>query len=840
MLFLLGLGWGCTPTQHLKKGELLLQAHPAYARNPDRGRDSILQPDSTYKKAKPGKLSVSTDDLWAATKTEPNRSVLFFKPYLGFWNLGVSIEKYGLPLQKVYRWFSSQDNLDERLVEMLKETAGEPPVLVDTTSLAKDAENIKSLYFSRGFFNADVSYRIDTVIGEFANDKAKVTFLVAENEAYIIDDLKFVAEEKLIQTVLTRRQNESFLKVGDLYNESKLAEERNRISSTMRDIGFYRFSPSMVTYDIDTALDRIPSHIPSRTDTSFCRAISVKLKVAGSHKMYRVRNVRLVMEPSQVELGDALIRLPKGVLAEWIREMVDVPANDLRDSLDIDFMVYQSMLGKVNLRFLDQLIALRPGEIWTTNNEKRTQRRLQDLGVFKYALIKYIPNDSSEYLDVEIQTQFLQRYSFKAGLEGFTRNDQVLQSQLPGIGGEIRITDRYLFRGGEHLDLSANGNVAFYRSGPNQPLRLYYEVGAKGQLSYPRFLLPFQSRIDLTRFTPRTNLQATVNSQQRTEFDRTQLGVNWNYSWFHSSLNTRSRSSLSPYIINLIGSNVSPEFEEQIKSISNNFLRSFLELDYLQPRFSSRFSYKFTYSDYLTTRLRSTHQIQPVFEFGGNTPFLIDRIFKGDGQWKDSKIGRLFYGQFLKTAIEYKRFIPLGSRKQELVLRGFSGVVTPWNYATQVPFDARFFSGGTNGMRAWQSNSLGPGAYSVSELGDDTRDFEFLISPGGEVILEANAEYRANVYKFVELAIFSDVGNVWFLPGSNFQFASGKLSKDFYKQLGWDMGLGIRFDFSFFIFRVDIAQQIYAPDLQDFVVKSFPKDLGGSRFQVNFGIGYPF
>jgi hypothetical protein len=50
----------------------------------------------------------------------------------------------------------------------------------------------------------------------------------------------------------------------------------------------------------------------------------------------------------------------------------------------------------------------------------------------------------------------------------------------------------------------------------------------------------------------------------------------------------------------------------------------------------------------------------------------------------------------------------------------------------------------------------------------------------------------------------------------------------------------LRMDFDFFLFRVDLAKQIYAPDVQRFVIKSRGDDLGGNRFQLNFGIGYPF
>lgn len=143
-------------------------------------------------------------------------------------------------------------------------------------------------------------------------------------------------------------------------------------------------------------------------------------------------------------------------------------------------------------------------------------------------------------------------------------------------------------------------------------------------------------------------------------------------------------------------------------------------------------------------------------------------------------------------------------------------------------------------MRGWQSNTLGPGVFSDSTNGEGRSGQGFLLSPGGEFVFETNLEFRADVYKWIKLAIFSDIGNVWFLPGSAVDFEGGQLSKETVLQLGIDAGIGIRLDFDFFLFRIDFAKQVYAPDVQRFVIKSLKDNLGGNRFQLNFGIGYPF
>jgi len=91
----------------------------------------------------------------------------------------------------------------------------------------------------------------------------------------------------------------------------------------------------------------------------------------------------------------------------------------------------------------------------------------------------------------------------------------------------------------------------------------------------------------------------------------------------------------------------------------------------------------------------------------------------------------------------------------------------------------------------------------------------------------------------IEIAAFSDLGNVWYINKKSFTDPSGWFSfKDL--QVGWNLGLGLRFDFTFLVMRLDLGQQVYAPDIKDFVIKNFPKDIGGNRLQYNLGIGYPF
>jgi outer membrane protein assembly factor BamA len=105
-------------------------------------------------------------------------------------------------------------------------------------------------------------------------------------------------------------------------------------------------------------------------------------------------------------------------------------------------------------------------------------------------------------------------------------------------------------------------------------------------------------------------------------------------------------------------------------------------------------------------------------------------------------------------------------------------------------------------------------------------------------MLQTSVEHRFPIYDFLLGALFIDAGNIWLLeaspdfPGGEFKFNT------FYKQFAMDLGLGLRFDFSFFIFRIDAAAPFKSPSAQGDWFNS--SEFNYKNIILNFGIGYPF
>ena len=191
------------------------------------------------------------------------------------------------------------------------------------------------------------------------------------------------------------------------------------------------------------------------------------------------------------------------------------------------------------------------------------------------------------------------------------------------------------------------------------------------------------------------------------------------------------------------------------------------------------------------------------------------------------------YSQYVKVDFDYRYYFMI-DKNHSVALRGFTGVAVPYGNSIDIPFEKGYFGGGANGLRAWPLRYLGPGSYVKPE--ERANDIERV----GDIMFEANAEYRFPIYSFFTGAIFTDIGNIW-LINENETFPGGKIEfSNFFNELAMDIGIGIRLDFNYFIFRIDLAQRTRDPALPKgdrWVMVS-----QGNWFKpvLNLGIGYPF
>jgi len=190
------------------------------------------------------------------------------------------------------------------------------------------------------------------------------------------------------------------------------------------------------------------------------------------------------------------------------------------------------------------------------------------------------------------------------------------------------------------------------------------------------------------------------------------------------------------------------------------------------------------------------------------------------------------YSQYVKFDIDLRYYHKINSG-QSLAYRLFAGAAYPYGNMRILPFEKRYYAGGANGIRAWEIRTLGPGSFRDTSLlyPNQSADMKLLFS----------WEYRFHLFWVLNSALFVDAGNIWSLspsdPRKNVHFRYD----NFYKQIAVGSGIGFRFDFTIFVFRLDFAMKMRDPALPEgerwLPVKREPSL---ANFNFNIGIGYPF
>jgi outer membrane protein assembly factor BamA len=256
-------------------------------------------------------------------------------------------------------------------------------------------------------------------------------------------------------------------------------------------------------------------------------------------------------------------------------------------------------------------------------------------------------------------------------------------------------------------------------------------------------------------------------------------------------------------------------------------------------------------------------------DLGGNTLALITNIFntKKDALGQHTIFGYPF-AQYSKAEIDFRVYRYFGGERQ-FIFRINPGIGVPYGNSSQLIFEKDFYAGGANDMRAWLPRTLGPGqfnraSYGLDSVGKSTRERLKYLDQFGEIKFITNAEYRytlANNFFGSKLkgAVFIDGGNVWRLhktpdnPNGEFKFGN------IWQSSAMDIGTGLRFDLTFFVFRFDAAFKFKDPQFngsdQWVLIKHADELFNAGNFkhtyelthnetynfmQLNFGIGMPF
>ncbi|MBC6605860.1 BamA/TamA family outer membrane protein [Hymenobacter sp. BT188] len=682
---------------------------------------------------------------------------------------------------------------------------GEAPVVYDSTLTQQTVEQLSIYLKSQGFFRSRVT-ATDTVHKRMVT----VTYHITENTPFTYAKLEYIIPDSGVARVVRANQKASLLQLGQRYNETLIGQERARLETLLKNEGYYDFRQQYITLEADTSF--APNTVQLRT-------LIANPAPGTGHHVYSIRHVNFLTDAGAIRFGVK------------------------RDTILRDSVYYLAFRHRFSTRVLDRKLTVRPEQRYSLANTQLTQRQLADLDVFRFNNVNYIKVEPAIGADTTYQLDAVVNASPHKRFQELTEFGATYVAEQVGPFVNARLKVRNVFGGAEVLEFGVRaGFEGQYNrvTGSDIPETvLTTQLGGNINLVIPQFILPWRSGRILSRYNPRTRLNLTYTYVQRPEYTRTNLEGTFDYIWQRSLYHQWVLTPIDVSIIN--ATNISPQFRERLDRLSSEgspLFRSFTQLYVPSINATSLFNS----NDFNQTR--DATFLRLFAEVGGLTRTLYeDRI-------------NLNVYDFAKFTADYRRYHKLGP-KTFFVYR-FNGGIARALTRTDVedadgnvtgsqliiPYDKYLFAGGSSSVRAWKPRRLGPGAYTTNRLEDDgtiVRDYN--LEQPGELLLEANVEYRFPVYSFINGAVFTDAGNVWTLqsdPRSNAQFKPDQ----FWKQFAVGSGVGIRLDFSFLILRLDVATKVYdptAPDGEKWAIRNF-KFLGKSEDQTafNLGIGYPF
>jgi outer membrane protein assembly factor BamA len=297
----------------------------------------------------------------------------------------------------------------------------------------------------------------------------------------------------------------------------------------------------------------------------------------------------------------------------------------------------------------------------------------------------------------------------------------------------------------------------------------------------------------------------------------TSFNMGFGYQWKQKQKVTHS---FYPFKVNMVSlQQTTAEFDSIVES--NPYVKKSFEEQSIYGM-----EYNFTYDN--STKNRNGLYFQGIISTSGNLIYLFNQI--GKDQLPYTFLGEV-YSQFIKTSLDFRYYTQ--TTKNGWVFRMYAGTGVSYGNSSVMPYVEQYFSGGSNSLRGFTARSLGPGSYKPE-------DYNGIIDQTGDIKLELNAEYRFPLSKIMLGALFLEAGNVWLLnpdenrPGAQFKFNT------FASQLAVGTGLGLRFDFDFFILRTDFGFPLRYP--YDEGDGNWVSDTGEmfSKFKLNLAIGLPF
>lgn len=770
---MIGLLYGCSSTRFVPDGAFLLDKVKINI------KDTIIP-------AKGEELR--SEDFIAYIPQQPNHKI--------FWSLKSRLGIYNLAGKDSTKWWN-------KWIKRL----GEPPVIYDSGMTGIGVNQLQTALINKGYLKAEV--KADTIANP-SGKKMKVVYTMKPGLPYRVRNVSMEVADSAMASILAKDTSRLMIRPGDLLDRNVLSSQRDRLTSRLRNNGYYTFMSENIRFSADTT--------------------------AGSTDVDLTIIVDSEATPSMPEIANIRKYLIRRVICVTNYSSASVPLTSLENNCRNvenykDITILYGDRRYLRPKVIYENLFITPGSEFSQRGVDLTYKAFSRLEILKFINIRC--EQAGELGDIGLLDVYVlltpgKSMSTSVELEGTNSEGDF------GVALGLTFTHRNIGKGSETFTAKARGAYEAIKGDFEGLLHnSYMEYSLDFNLSFPKFKAPFLKQSFKRRVNASTDLNLAMNYQQRPEYTRIISNAGWSYKW--TDRFSRSRHTFTPVDINYV------YLPESTNDFLNNIAPDNPLLRYsYENHFIMRMGYSFYHTNKRTQRQwernpqRNIYTIRASAEFAGNLLFLLSSIFNHRSNFHENpyKIFGIQYSQYFRADSDVG-FTHVFDSKQSLATRVGLGIGVPYGNSGMLPFEKRFYGGGANGVRGWEVRTLGPGTYRgtnrITDYMNQCGDIRFIMS----------AEYRAKIFWIVELGLFIDAGNIWTIhnypaqPGGMFHF------KSFYKELAAAYGIGIRLDFDYFLLRFDLGMKAHNPAEGEDPWPLIHPRWGRDR-AFHFSIGYPF
>lgn len=686
---------------------------------------------------------------------------------------------------KVWFWYKiGEPKKENGFRTLLRKKLAEPPVLSNRVNVKAAAENIQSLLENLGYFHS-------TAKGDTINIKqfCKAVYKVSIKPQYHINEVTWVKDtiSDLLPLLEENTKMNSLLQIGNAYRLSDITAERERLDAITKTKGYYYFHPDyLMAYADSTVGDR-------KVNLLFNLK---RIAPIEARKIYTIRNITIYPDFS---LGDYLNN-------QHVLSIKNIDGLTIKQNSNL----FKSSLFVKSITF-------RPDSIYNSELINGTLNRLINLGTFKFVKNKF-DTINDHQLDV---TYFLTPYkkkSIQASVDAFTKDNSFLGSKL-----SLNWKNKNTFGGAEQLAVKVYGGFEVATT-DSLKVNNNFRVGTEASLKFPSYAIPF-IKIKENSFYP-ANTAITLG-----------------YEWYQKRLYyTKNFFRLQYEFIKKPTANTQFNFAPISLSYTNatNVTDSFYREAAINPSLLVNVNAESVLGTYLSFSKFAEHKkhqwyFNTSIDLSGNVAGLIT----GAKNYREKKILKAPFAQYVKLDVDL-HYTKVAGNKKSFANRLQIGLGLPYHNSKALPFSKLYTIGGASSLRGFNAGTIGPGSLKPSAL---NRGLYQII--GGDIKLLFNTELRMPLTKSLSLAWFADIGNTWTKDTLLFG-EPGKISKDFYKEVAFCTGTGLRFDATILVIRADLGiplRKPFLPENERWVLNKIA--FGDSQWRkenliLNIAIGLPF